>query len=127
MSSSSAPAATFTSTWRQLRPRSIAATSPCTNPVLICLSLRRARICSRRVELGPLADSKQATLHAEVNGGAGSPTYITLCRPPPRPPLEMPAPPPPPPRAVFFSRPGHLPPPPTAPPMPQPPHPLLPE
>src|SRR5258705_4734968 len=78
MSSSSAPAATFTSTWRQLRPRSIAATSPCTNPVLICLSLRRGRICSRRVELRPLADSKQATLHAEVNGDAGSPTYITL-------------------------------------------------
>jgi hypothetical protein len=33
--------------WRQLRPRSIAATSPCT-PVRTCLLRRRARICSHR-------------------------------------------------------------------------------
>src|SRR6266404_1050471 len=32
----------------------------------------------------PLSNSKQATLHAEVNGGGGSPTYITLCRGRPR-------------------------------------------
>src|SRR5258708_29706578 len=42
------PAATFTSTWRQSEPRSMAATSQFTNRVLTCRSLRRGRICSHR-------------------------------------------------------------------------------
>jgi hypothetical protein len=44
---------------------------------------------SKLAEINPLADSKHATLHAEVNGGGGSPTYINLCRGRPRHLLKM--------------------------------------